>query len=303
MYARAMLNSQWLKTFVKLTETGHFTQTANQLGMTQPGVSQHLKKLEQQIGAPLITKIGKGFELTREGELLLGFALKAERQEADLREAIQQDDPNIGEVRIACSGSMALYLYPKLLKQQSVHPGLLLKVEVAPNHRSLQLLQNNEVDLCIVTQRTVQSSLVQHHIGDEPLCLVVPAGFDGSPSVFADLESLGFIDHPDGQHYAERLLTPNFPEISAVSAGLRTTGYINQLSQILVPVTQGLGYTVLPETAVRSFEAQANIRIVELKEPVSDPLYLTAKKHRTLAARYDWFSKKIAELCGQMSSS
>jgi DNA-binding transcriptional LysR family regulator len=303
MYAEAMLNSLWLKTFVKLTETGHFTQTANQLGMTQPGVSQHLKKLEQQIGAPLITKIGKGFELTREGELLLGFALKAEKQETDLRAAIQQDDPNTGEIRIACSGSMALYLYPKLLKQQSAHPGLLLKVEVAPNHRSLQLLQSNEVDLCIVTQQAVQSSLAQHHIGNEPLCLVIPADFEEKPSTFADLEALGFIDHPDGQHYAERLLTPNFPEINVVSADLRTTGYINQLSQILVPVAQGLGYTVLPETAVRSFEAQEKIRILELKEPVSDPLYLTVKKHRTLAARYDWFSSQIAELCGQMSSS
>ena len=293
-----MLNSQWLKTFVKLTETGHFTQTANQLGMTQPGVSQHLKKLEQQIGAPLITKIGKGFELTREGELLLSFALTAEKQEADLRAAIQQDDPNTGEIRITCSGSMALYLYPRLLKRQNLHSGLLLKVEVAPNQRSLQLLQSNEVDLCIVTQQTAQPALEQQHIGNEPLCLVVPVDFKGKPSAFADLEALGFIDHPDGQHYAERLLTPNFPEMNALAANLRITGYINQLSQILVPVAQGLGYTVLPETAVRSFEAQEKIRILELQEPVSDPLYLTVKKHRTLPARYDWFRQEIAELCG-----
>ncbi|MES0871220.1 LysR family transcriptional regulator [Pseudovibrio sp. SCP19] len=298
-----MLNSQWLRTFVKLTETGHFTQTANQLGMTQPGVSQHLKKLELQIGAPLITKIGKGFELTREGELLLSFALTAEKQEAELREAIQQDDPNAGEIRIACSGSMALYLYPKLLAHQNRHPGLTLKVEVAPNHRSLQLLQSNEMDLCIVTQQAQHSALEQQHIGNEPLCLVVPANFKEKAVAFEDLQKLGFIDHPDGQHYAERLLTPNFEEMASATDDLRVTGYINQLSQILVPVAKGLGYTVLPKTAVRSFEAQQKIKILELKEPVSDPLYLTVKKHRPLPARYDWFLQEIAELCGQMSGS
>ena len=42
-----MLNPVWLKTFVTLIETGHFTKTAEKLFMTQPGVSQHIAKLEQ----------------------------------------------------------------------------------------------------------------------------------------------------------------------------------------------------------------------------------------------------------------
>ncbi len=292
-----MLNSLWLKTFVKLTQTGHFTRTATRLGMTQPGVSQHLKKLEQQIGAPLITKIGKGFELTREGELLLAYALKASRQEAELREAIQWDDPSNGEIRIACSGAMALYLYPRLLEHQKRHSGLLLKIEVAPNQRSLQLLQDNEVDLCIVTQQVKQPALQQRHIGDEPLCLVVPASFSKSTVSRVDLDALGFIDHPDGQHYAERLLTPNLSDLEASASNLRVTGYINQLSQILVPIALGLGYTVLPETAIRSFEEQDKIRVLQLKTQVSDPLYLTTKVHRILPARYDWFRQEIKRLC------
>ncbi|MRY60822.1 LysR family transcriptional regulator, partial [Parabacteroides distasonis] len=42
-----MINPLWLNTFKTLVEVGHFTQTAEKLYMTQPGVSQHIKKLEQ----------------------------------------------------------------------------------------------------------------------------------------------------------------------------------------------------------------------------------------------------------------
>lgn len=51
-----MLNQQWLATFVTLVEVGHFTHTANKLFMTQPGVSQHIKKLEEQVGVHLLLR-------------------------------------------------------------------------------------------------------------------------------------------------------------------------------------------------------------------------------------------------------
>ncbi|MFT6927030.1 MAG: DNA-binding transcriptional LysR family regulator [Psychromonas sp.] len=38
-----MLKPFWLNTFKTLIEVGHFTQTAEKLNMTQPGVSQHIK--------------------------------------------------------------------------------------------------------------------------------------------------------------------------------------------------------------------------------------------------------------------
>ena len=59
-----MLNATWLETFTTLAEEGHFTRAAQRLNMTQPGVSQHLRKLEQQLGQRLIARDGKAFTLT-----------------------------------------------------------------------------------------------------------------------------------------------------------------------------------------------------------------------------------------------
>lgn len=292
-----MLNSLWLQTFIKLAETGHFTQTANQLNMTQPGVSQHLKKLEQQVGAPLIIKIGKGFELTREGDLLLAYAQNMVAQEGQLRGAIHQDDPSTGTIRIACSGSMALYLYPKLLSRQHQYRDLAINLEVAPNQRILQLLLENQIDVGVVTQQINQTTLQQEVIGTEPLCLIAPASANLANPTLKQLDTLGFIDHPDGQHYAERLLSANYSEYLGTTGQRKVSGYINQLNQILVPVAQGLGYTVLPEMALRSFGEKQKLQQVKLKVPVSDTLYLTTKRYKTLPARYQWFLQEIKRLC------
>jgi len=54
-----VLNASWLETFTTLCDIGHFTRTADRLAMTQPGVSQHIRKLEQQVGQPLILREGK----------------------------------------------------------------------------------------------------------------------------------------------------------------------------------------------------------------------------------------------------
>lgn len=63
-----MINPTWLNTFCTLVEVNHFTQTAERLYMTQSGVSQHIKKLEQQVDCALLERHGKQFTLTVQGQ-------------------------------------------------------------------------------------------------------------------------------------------------------------------------------------------------------------------------------------------
>lgn len=291
-----MINQQWLHTFLTLVEVGHFTQTAEKLFMTQPGVSQHIKKLEEQMAVPLLNRIGKRFELTREGEALYQFGCKRRQEEEQLYVELQFDDPYKGECRIACSGAMATFLYPDLLKRQKSHSGLVIAVEAAPNQEIIQSLLQNDIDLGIVTQPSPSTELVYEALGFESLCLFLPSSFASRPLSFDSLKELGFIDHPDGAHYADRLLSANFGEQFHSVAKMKKTGYINQINQILVPVSEGLGFTVLPEIAVRHFQQQSMLYIAPLNVPVHDELFLVRKKHRELPKRYDWFETKIKQL-------
>ncbi|MBQ0784421.1 MAG: LysR family transcriptional regulator [Amphritea sp.] len=278
-----MINPVFLRTFMNLVKTNHFTHTAEELSMTQPGVSQHIKKLEIQLGTTLLNRYGKKFELTTAGESLFQYGLKQFKAESDLLNTIASDDVNIGHCTLACSGSMAMQLYPKLLNLQKERSGLTVSVEAAPNTTIIELIKKNQSDFGIVTQQVNDPSLIQEPLGEDALCLVMPAQSEPTWEVLLEL---GFINHPDGHHYATQLLEKNFSGEFKGMDQLPQTGYINQLSQILLPVSMGLGFTVIPKSSLDVFPYPDRIRNAVLASLVNERVFLITKKHRALPSRY-----------------
>ncbi|MGC9402851.1 LysR family transcriptional regulator [Vibrio genomosp. F10 str. 9ZC157] len=296
-----MLNPTWLKTFRTLIDVGHFTQTAETLHMTQPGVSQHIKKLESACKHSLIKREGKSFELTEQGRMVYQYALTLANNEAMLVESLSFDNPFSGQCKIACSGSLALRLYPELITLQQTHSDLSIHLEAAPNHKILNDLQTGVIDLGIVTHIPTGSLFQSKTIGNETLCLVLPRSFDNERITAEKLIECGLISHPDANHYLslyfdlcgdKELENMNLDDIPH-------SGHINQLSQILLPVAKGIGFTVIPQGAIDSFQEKEQLHIVSTQSPVNETLYMVQKRHRNLPARYD----TIADLLDQTLSS
>jgi DNA-binding transcriptional LysR family regulator len=173
-----MLNPNCLNTFKTLIDIGHFTRTAEALFMTQPGVSQHIRKLEESCGQSLLRRDKKSFELTDQGQRVYDCAKQLALNEIDLLEKLSFDDPFAGHYQLACSGSLALLLYPQLLALQSQHPQLIAQLEAAPNHRILSEVQQGRTDIGIVTHIPNPSLFDVETLGGEPLCLIFPTSAD-----------------------------------------------------------------------------------------------------------------------------
>jgi DNA-binding transcriptional LysR family regulator len=221
------------------------------------------------------------------------FCCKRKQEEEQLYRELQFDDPVKGECRITCSGAMATFLYPYLLERQKSHSALILAVEAAPNQLIIQNILTNKVDLDIVTLPTSSSELEIEALDFESLCLVLPRSYSDRPLSFSSLQKFGFIDHPDGSHYVSRLLSANFKGHFQGVEKLNKTGYINQ---ILLPVSEGLGFTVLPETVIRHFPQQSSLYLSPIDHPIRDELFLVTKKYRALPKCYDWFVEKSKSL-------
>ncbi len=88
-----MINTTWLRTFCTLVEVGHFTRTAERLHMTQSGVSQHVRKLEEQLGAELLVRQGKQFSLSGAGERLYTEAQSILFALSNLEQTVGEDPP------------------------------------------------------------------------------------------------------------------------------------------------------------------------------------------------------------------
>ncbi|WP_138472862.1 LysR family transcriptional regulator [Poseidonocella sp. HB161398] len=279
-----MLNATWLETFATLCDVGHFTRAAAAMNMTQPGVSQHVKKLEAQLGQPLLTRDGKSFILTPAGEAVLAMARRRRAEESDLQGALQHDDPDRGQVSIACSGSLALLLYPRFMDLMARAPALAIILEAMPQPRVLEGVVAGRFDLGIVDHSPAHPRLEGQSAGQDELCLLLPAGA-APPRSFAELDALGFIAHPDGYAHADELLGANFPDAHPGADRLRERSFVNQIGQIPEPVLRGIGYTILPRSGVDAHPGRDRLQVMPLPVPVRHELWLIQRKNRRLPAR------------------
>ena len=296
-----MLNAQWLETFATLCEVKHFTRAAERLHMTQPGVSQHLRKLEDQVGHALVLRDSGRFLLTREGEEVLAVAQARRRQEQQLRAALEVDDPDVGVMHIACSGSFASLLYPHLLDVMATAPGLVVHLEAAPQQSVIEGVLDGRYHLGVADREPSHTRLSGHHLGQEALCLVLPSGAPAEPT-FAELEELGFIAHPDGFAYADELLSPNFPGLFQGADRLRTRGFVTQIGQIPEPVARGLGYTLLPRSGVDAFRHRDRLQLARLSHSIQHELWAISRAGYQLPARFNTVGTLLEQLARELSS-
>ncbi len=293
-----MLNPLWLHTFKTLVEISHFTQTAEKLHMTQPGVSQHIKKLEHACGHSLMKRKTKGFELTEQGKIVYEYAIKAAEDEANMIENLGFDNAHSGQCYLSCSGSLALFLYPPLLSLQQKYPELSFHLEAAPNQKILNDVHNGSTDLGIVTHVPSSSFYQSEIISEEPLCLVVPTRYKNEKITAELMFSCGLIDHPDAMHYLSLYFDLcGEKELASINIEkLPKSGYINQLNQILLPVAKGLGFTVLPQSAVENFTDKESIYIARTTKQVKETLYLVQKRNRHLPRRYQTVRELLVDI-------
>lgn len=266
-----MINPVWLRSFCTLVEIGHFTRTAENLNMTQSGVSQHIRKLEVLIGQPLLIRQGKKFLLTNSGERLYQEGQKLLLTLTDLEKRVTQDPTHEGVVKIASPGSVGLKLYPYLLALQKRYPKLVIDYRFAPNRDVERMIADQKVDIGLMTCLSTMSEVSLKAIAQEALLLVTPS--DMLEPSWEHLMTLGFIDHPDGADHAGQLFSVNFTKFQN-SHQFTNAGFSNQINLILEPVSMGLGFTVLPSYAVGAFKDHEKVKVHRLAKEVSETLYI-----------------------------
>jgi DNA-binding transcriptional LysR family regulator len=265
-----MLNAQQVITFAKVAQLGSFTRAAESLGLTQAAVSQQVQQIERELG-PLLLRKGRRLELTPAGLALEAYAREMSDAEQRLRQTLTRDDATRGPVKVVSPGSIGLAVYPLLLDLQGMHPGLGIQHRFAPTHGVWEGVLSGRDELGLSVIKPDEPRLRAVRLTEESLELVVPV--NARVEDWADLLALGFIDHPDGQDMASRLLPRMYPGCPSIRT-LPVRGFTNQVGLILEPVARGFGFTVIPHHARVAFQPQAAIRVVESGVAVLDTLWL-----------------------------
>ncbi len=147
-----------IKTFLKVVELKSYTKAAEELDLTQPAVSQQIRKLEVHYGCKLIDISGKGVEMTEQGKALNNYA---HFQIANENQLIRQLKKIESPIRIGATLSIADYYLPDYVS------GLLKKAEVSVSvtvkntKNILNMLLENELD-CAFIEGIFDKNLFSH---------------------------------------------------------------------------------------------------------------------------------------------
>lgn len=259
------MNVQQLKVFLSVCDGHTLIETAEKLGLKQPTVSFHLRKLEESLGVTLWRKNVRGFRPTSEAFELLPYARRIVKLVDEAEERVSEmRNRQGGRLRIGASHTPATYFIPRYLAQfRSQYPDVQLLLTVKKARSTLAMLRNYEIDAAIVSlPETVEDDegLVLHKLAEDGLRLFLCpehslAAFD--EIAVEQLQRETFLLHESGT--TSRQLTDEWAE--QVGLGLDFAMEMGAIETIKEGLKCNMGVGVLPwRSAIRETQSGELIR-------------------------------------------
>lgn len=190
-----MLASE-LKYFIAVAEELHFGRAAQRLHISQPPLTQHIKKLEAQLGALLLERTKRSVKLTAAGAALLEEARRIVSDCERLGQVVA--GVSQGETGYLRSGFIDSAAFTRLREVMEVLnaklPGVMLSWEEMPTNDQLQALRMGQIDLGIVHMPADRSGLMSISLDKARLVAALPLSH---PCARRKSISLSDIQHDD----------------------------------------------------------------------------------------------------------
>jgi LysR family transcriptional regulator, hydrogen peroxide-inducible genes activator len=163
---------------VAVGELRHFGQAAQRCLVSQPALSEQIRKLEAQLGVQLFERTNRRVEVTPQGRVLLA---KAERVLAEARELLalaqHAGQPLAGNLTLAAIETLGPYYLPHLLRRmRAAFPGVVPHLLEGRTATLLEWLVHGELDLVLAALPLAVRGLETHALFFEPFLLVCPIG-------------------------------------------------------------------------------------------------------------------------------
>jgi DNA-binding transcriptional LysR family regulator len=265
-----MLDVKRLQVLLAVVEHGSVTAAADSLMYTPSAVSQQLRRLEREVGQPLMRRHARGMVATDAGEVLVGHARKVLRQleaaEADLR---QLAELRSGRLVLGTFPTVASSFLPLVVRRfRQLHPEVRLDVLSAREPQLVEWLENGTVGLTLLWdyawRRLDPAEFDVTPLFDDPTVLMVAADHRLSRrrrvamTELVDEEWIIRADHPVVEVLRRSALEAGFaPRVS-----FRANDY--QEAQAMVGA--GFGVALAPRTAV--VNRLATIKVISLGDTV-----------------------------------
>ena len=252
---RPLLDPHLLQSFVAIVETGSFTRAGERMHLTQSTISQQMRRLEQQLGCPLLDRSGRQVVTTAQGETLLGLARR-------ILGLLAQAGDRVGEASLPlrlgvpedfAAGAMTAVL-AAFARQ---YPEVRLEVQSDLSHALWQAFEAGELDLALIKQGRGQGEPIARW--REPLAWV-----DSRDWPAGERDPVPLVVFPSEGLYRRQITDA----LDARGIPWRITYVSASLASLQGAVSAGIGVSLLPTRLLQPDQVELthwpSVRPVEL---------------------------------------
>ncbi len=257
-----LLDSKSFKAFVAAAQRLSFTAAARDAHMTQSGISQHVARLERQLGTQLFARINRRVCLTPAGRLLLNFCRSHSENTAELLRKIQTDQI-CGRVRYAMPHSCLFSPhFPRLMANRKELANVDLSVSLCANDTVLGKLMDREIDFGFVSRREGGPAFNFEYFCREEYVLVSGRGLASERASLPFLRSAKFVDYPGMSVFFELWARHHFGGGGIPFGQVKIGGQIESIAGAMTMVASGAGISIFPAHCLPTGKASEDFRLI-----------------------------------------
>jgi len=236
-----MLDLDLLRSFVSVVDTGGFTRAGERVHKTQSTVSQQIRRLEEDIGRPLLIRAGRRVVPTEDGERLLSYARRMLALAEEARDVLARPVTE-GAVRLGIPEDFAAYRLTELLASFSrARPGLRLDVRADQSKHLRRDMERGDLDIALLKRVAGQKGAIA--VWPERVHWVTSR----THPVDLARPSIPLVGFPTGCLYRAGAIHA----IEAAGRAWHMAYTSSSLAGIQAAVAAGLGLSILSEIAIQ----------------------------------------------------
>jgi DNA-binding transcriptional LysR family regulator len=230
-----------------------FSRAAQDLCISQPGVSFHIKALEKEYGVELFERVGKRLYLTDAGRTLMMYVHRMSLMEEEARVAMDElKGLQSGLLVVGASATIGIYLLPEVVGEfRKRHPGVKVSLRVGNKRHTIERLLKNEVDFGLVAGPVEDPDLVAEPYLDDELVVIASSQhrFASEPIVYpGELRRETFLVREEGSGTQE-LMEERLEQLGISPADTMQLGSTEAIKQA---VAANLGISVASRYSVEA---------------------------------------------------
>lgn len=286
-----MVNLFFLKTFVDAAKTGSLRASANRNYVTQPAVTQHIRRLEEKLECRLFERHNKKIVLTLCGKTFLTYAqdILAQYEESKMR-LRETQKIFTGTIRIATTYSIGLYhLQPCINNYLKKFPKIDFHLEYHPFDKIYTMLSERLIDFGFVAYPKKRQDTLSQVFAEEKLVLAQSSTrriIKTKPASLKSLDGVKFVAFPSNT--PTRKAIDNFLLNKKVSP--RIVNEYDNIETLKSAMRLGIGCSIVPKNTLWREIKEGSLEIVPVKDfTLTRPLgilYPKSKIYTTVARSF-----------------